>query len=145
MIVRSIVAFGSDFEHSAVSINWVIHFKTRLNWDIPGYPRLCISFEQGYPVISHLVLSYPSRDIPGYPEISQDKILVLGYPITSFLFWVIPGYPGINTRSGYPGISLDIPCDRFSRWLHNTGKNIYRNLCKPLCRLYNVLSRLYRL
>ena len=40
MVVRSIIAFGSDFEHSGVSITWVIPFKTRLNRDIPGYPRL---------------------------------------------------------------------------------------------------------
>ena len=76
------------------------------NWDVPGYPRLSCQHVQGYPIISHLVPSYPQK---GYPRISQDKMLVLGYPITSFLYWVIPGYPGINTTSGYPGISRDIP------------------------------------
>ena len=113
MIVRSIVAFGSDFEQSGVSISWVIPFKTRLNWDIPGYPRLSFSPVQGYPVISHLVQSYPlkrypriSRDIPRQDSrigISHYKFSVLGYP----------GLSRINTRSGYPGISRDIPCGRF--------------------------------
>ena len=51
-----------------------------------------------------------------YTEISQYQIPILGYPITSFLDWVIQGYPGINTMSGYPGISLDNPSCRFSRW-----------------------------
>ena len=69
MLVRSIIAFGSDFEHSGVSITWVIPFKTRLNWDIPVYPRLSFSPVQGYPVISHLVPSYP---LERYPRISQD-------------------------------------------------------------------------
>ena len=96
MIVRSIVAFESDFEQSAVSINWVIPFKTRLDWDIPGYPRLSFSPVQGYPVISQLYRVIPSRDIPGYPRISQDILRqdsCLG--ISHYKFFVL-GYPGLS-------------------------------------------------
>ena len=125
MIVRSIVAFGSDFEQSGVSISWVIPFKTRLNWDIPGYPRLSFSPVQGYPVISHLVQSYPpkrypriSRDIPrqdscigishykfsvlGYPKLSRDKYQVgfsrdiPGYPLWSFFQMLRTNYAQIT-------------------------------------------------
>ena len=43
------------------------------------------------------------RLIPGYPGISQpeDRKDVLGYPITRFLEWDIPGYPFVV----YPGIT----------------------------------------
>ena len=99
MIVRSIEAFGSDFEHSGVSITWVIPFKTCLNWDIPVYhdPRLSFLHVQGYPVISHLVPSYPLKR---YPRISRDiprQDSCLG--ISQYKFSVL----------GYPGLSLDIP------------------------------------
>ena len=82
---------------------------------IPGYPANMCRDIPSYPILYQVILR---RDIPGYPRISQDKIPVLGYPITSFLFWVIPGYPWINTKSGYPGISRDNPSCRFSRWEH---------------------------
>ena len=39
------------------------------------------------------------RLIPGYRSISQDRKDVLGYPITGFLEWDIPGYPFVV----YPG------------------------------------------
>ena len=78
---------------------------------IPGYPV------QGYPIISHLVPSYPPK---GYPRISQDiprQDSCFGISHYKFFVWVIPGYPWINTTSGYPGISRDIPSCRFSRCL----------------------------
>ena len=86
--------------------------KTGMSQVIPGYPANMCRDIPSYPILYRVILR---RDIPGYPRISQDKILVLGYPITSFLFWVIPGYPGIYTKSGYPGISRDNPSCRFSR------------------------------
>ena len=98
------------FERSGVSITRV---KLGCPGLIPGYPANMCRDIPSYPILYRVILR---RDIPGYPKISQDKIPVLGYPITSFLYWVIPGYPGIYTKSGYPGISRDIPCGRFSRW-----------------------------
>ena len=106
MIVRSIVAFGSDFEQSGVSISWAIPFKTRLNWDIPGYPRLSFSPVQGYPVISHLVPGYP---LERYPRISQDILRqdsCLG--ISHYKFSVL-GYPGLSRDKHQVGLSRDIP------------------------------------
>ena len=87
MLVRSNIAFGSDFEHSGVSITWVIPFKTRLNWDIPVYPRLSFLLVQGYPVISHLEPSYP---LERYPRISQD---ILRQDSCLGISWDILGYP----------------------------------------------------
>ena len=108
MIVRSIVAFGSDLEHSAVSINWVIPFKTRLYWDIPGYPRLSISFVQGYPVISHLVSSYPLKRYPSH-RISQDIPRQDScFGISHYKFSVL-GYPGLSRDKHQVGLSQDIP------------------------------------
>ena len=105
MIVRSIIAFGSDFEHSGVSITWVIPFKTRLNWDIPGYPRLSFSPEQGYPVISHLVLSYPLKR---YPRISQDIPRQDScFGISHYKFSVLC-YPGLSRDKHQVGLSRDI-------------------------------------
>ena len=106
MLVRSIIAFGSDFEHSGVSITWAIPFKTRLNWDIPVYPRLSFSPVQGYPVISHLVPSYP---LERYPRISQDILRqdsCLG--ISHYKFSVL-GYPGLSRDKHQVGLSRDIP------------------------------------
>ena len=98
---------------------------------IPGYPANMCRDIPSYPILYRVILR---RDIPGYPRISQDKILVLGYPITSFLFWVIPGYPGINTMSGYPGISLDNPSCRFSRYI--SAKLLYLQTAVSAKRLY---------
>ena len=98
-----------------MSINWVIPFKTRLNWDIPVYPRLSFSPVQGYPVISHLVPSYP---LERYPRISQDisrQDSCLG--ISHYKFSVL-GYPGLSRDKHHIGLSRDIPdipCGRFSR------------------------------
>ena len=108
MIVRSIIAFGSEFEHSGVSITWVIPFKleTRLNWDISVYPRLSFLHVQGYPVISHLVPSYP---LERYPRISQDILRqdsCLG--ISHYKFSVL-GYPGLSRDKHQVGLSRDIP------------------------------------
>ena len=105
MLVRSIIAFGSDFEHSGVSITWVIPFKTRLNWDIPVYPRLSFSPVQGYPVISHLVPSYP---LERYPRISQDILRqdsCLG--ISHYKFSVL-GYPRLSLDKQQVWLSTDI-------------------------------------
>ena len=102
MIVRSVITIGSDFEHSGVRITWVIPFKTRLNWDIPGYPSLSFSPVQGYPVISHLVPSYPLKR---YPRISRDiprQDSCLG--ISNYKFSVL-GYPGLSLDKHQFGIS----------------------------------------
>ena len=109
------VAFGSDFEQSGVSINWVNPYKTRLNWDIPGYPRLFFSPVQGYPVISHLVPSYP---LERYPRISQDipiqdscpslGIMISHYYNLKFSASVL-GYPGLSRDKHQVGLSRDIP------------------------------------
>ena len=82
MLVRSILAFGSNFEHSGVSITWVIPFKTRLNWDIPVYPRTqvilltCAGISRHIPSCTKLSPREISQDIPGYPK-------------TRFLYWDI--------------------------------------------------------
>ena len=128
MLVLLIVAFGSDFEQSGVSINWVIPFKTRLNWDIPGYPRLFFSPVQGYPVISHLVPSYPLIPLERYPRISQDiprQDSCLG--ISHYKFSVL-GYPGLSRDKHQVGLSLDIPGYPFvlffQMFLHNSCQNV---------------------
>ena len=81
MVVRSIIAFGSDFEHSGVSITWVIPFKN--------------SFKLGYPGLSQVILltcAGISRHIPSYTELSPREISqdIPGYPKTRFLSWDIP-------------------------------------------------------
>ena len=40
----------------------------------------------------------------GYDWISHYKNIVMGYPKTSFLSWLILGYPGISRMSSYPWI-----------------------------------------
>ena len=87
-----------------MSIAWVIPVKTGQTWVIPGYPWLSLNHMQGYPCISRLILSYTRQ---GYPGISHFRIPILGYPNTSFVDCVIPGYPGITASSGYPWISRD--------------------------------------
>ena len=89
-----------------MSIIWVIPFKTRLNWNIPGYPSLSFSPVQGYPVISHLVQSYPHER---YPRISQDipgQDSCLG--ISHYKFSVL-GYRGLSRDTKHQvGLSRDI-------------------------------------
>ena len=68
-----------------------VHAKQ--NWDVPGYPRLSCQHVQGYPIISHLVPSYPPK---GYPRISRYKFFVLGYP-------------GLSRDKHHVGLSRDIP------------------------------------
>ena len=109
MIVRSIIAFGSDFEHSLVSktgMSRAIPFMREQNWDVPGYPRLSCQHVQGYPIISHLVPSYPLK---GYPRISRDiprQDSCLG--ISHYKFSVL-GYPGLSRDKHQVVISRDIP------------------------------------
>ena len=99
MIVRLIAAIGSDFEHSGVSITWVIL-------------GLQNSFKLGYPGLSQAILltcTGISRHIPSCTELSSKEISqdIPRYPKTRFLSWDIqlqvfcfglsrPGYPGIS-------------------------------------------------
>ena len=95
----------SNFEHAYVRITWDNAFEKRWNLDIPGYPTYPWDQRRGIPTYPFLSLVIPTSTIKGYPGISQNKNLILAYPKTNFLSQVIPGYPGIGHRSGYPGIS----------------------------------------
>ena len=84
----------------------VIPFKTRLNWDIPDYPRLSFLHMQGYPVISYLVPSYPLKR---HPRISQDiprQDSCIGISHNKF---PVLGYPGLSLDKHQVGLSRDIP------------------------------------
>ena len=76
------------------------------NWDVPGYPRLSCQHVQGYPIISHLVPSYPPK---GYPRISQDiprQDSCIGISHDKFS---VLGYPGLSRDKHHIGLSRDIP------------------------------------
>ena len=83
---------------------------------------------QGYPIISHLVPSYPPKR---YPRIFQDiprQHSCIG--ISHYKFSVL-GYPGIQ---GYPGISRDNPSCRFSRCRHDNIAALHKFAVQPLRR-----------
>ena len=57
----------------------------------------------------------------GYPRISHYRNLILAYPKTTFLSRLIPRYPAIGHRSGYPWICLDLAeCSFFQMSLSDT-------------------------
>ena len=83
-----------------------IPFMRKQNSDVPGYPRLSCQHVQGYPIISHLVPSYPPK---GYPRIPQDiprQDSCIG--ISHYKFSVL-GYPGLSRDKHHIGLSRDIP------------------------------------
>ena len=88
-----------------------VHAKqTGMSQVIPGYPANMCRDIPSYPILYRVTVIL-RRDIPGYPRISQDKILVLGYPITSFCLGLsrdIPGYTPSRDIPGYPGITLHV-------------------------------------
>ena len=83
MIVRSIIAFESDFEHSGVSITWVIMASLSklaeigISRAIPGYPSDMCRESRHIPSCTDLSSVGISQDIPRYPK-------------TRFLYWDIP-------------------------------------------------------
>ena len=88
-------------------ITWAISVKAGRKRDIPGFTRLYSRHVQGYPVISHLVPSYP---LERYPRTSQDiprQDSCLG--ISHFRFSVL-GYPGLSRdkHQVWPRLSRDI-------------------------------------
>ena len=90
------------FEHAYVRITWDNSVQKRWNWDIPGYPWDQRKGIPGYPDVYQVLLGYTTKI---YPGISHYNNLVMGYPKTYFLSWLIPGYPWISCMSSYPGIS----------------------------------------
>ena len=99
---------------------------------------------QGYPVISHLVPSYPPK---GYPRISQDiprQDFCIG--ISHYKFSVL-GYPGLFRDKYHIGLSRDIPGYPLGSFFQMEPVDIIHqhlySKCKlELCTLFKLLCTL---